>query len=186
MECIMSRIQSVCVYCGSGDGRSPVYLAAARTLGEALARSGIRLVYGGGSTGLMGTLANATLAAGGRVTGIIPQFLVDRERANQRVTDMIVTANMHERKWAMFEASDAFVALPGGIGTLEELIEMLTWAQLGRHDKKVIIADIDGFWQHLRALLGHMNEEGFLHSLSQLRPVFVERIEDVLPSLLAN
>lgn len=182
----MSKIKSVCVYCGSGDGRNPAYLAAARTLGEALAAAGVRLVYGGGSTGLMGTVASTVLAAGGEVTGIIPQFLVDRERAHYGVTDLVITADMHERKWAMFEHSDAFVALPGGIGTLEELIEMLTWAQLGRHDKMVVIADIDGFWQHLRALLGHMNEEGFLHSLSQLRPVFVESADLILPVLLAK
>ncbi|MBU1175789.1 MAG: TIGR00730 family Rossman fold protein, partial [Alphaproteobacteria bacterium] len=123
----MSRIESVCVYCGSGPGRDPAYMRSAETLGLALAEAGIRLVCGGGSTGLMGAIASAALAGGGAVTGIIPQFLVDRERAHKQVTDLVVTPDMHERKWAMFERSDAFVALPGGIGTLEELIEMLTW-----------------------------------------------------------
>ena len=179
----MSTIDSVCIYCGSGDGNNPAYVAAAASLGKALADNGIRLVYGGGSTGLMGAAASAALAAGGRVTGIIPQFLVDRERAHHDVDDMIVTADMHERKWAMFENADAFVAMPGGIGTLEELIEILTWAQLGRHAKPVIIVDIGGFWQHLRALLDHMSAEGFIHSQAMLKPIFVDRAEDVLPAL---
>ncbi len=183
LDSTMSTIDSVCIYCGSGDGNNPAYVAAAASLGRALADGGIRLVYGGGSTGLMGAAASAALAAGGRVTGIIPQFLVDRERAHHEVKDMIVTANMHERKWAMFENADAFVAMPGGIGTLEELIEILTWAQLGRHAKPVIIVDIGGFWQHLRSLLDHMSAEGFLHSQAMLKPIFVDRAEDVLPAL---
>ncbi len=182
----MSRIENICVYCGSGDGNDPAFVAAASSFGTALAAASVRLVYGGGSTGLMGAVASATLAGGGRVTGIIPQFLVDRERAHKQVTDMIVTADMHERKWAMFENADAFVALPGGIGTLEELIEILTWAQLGRHAKPIVIVDINGFWAHLRALLDHMNAAGFLHSMQILKPVFVERAEDVLPALMSK
>lgn len=186
LELAMTTIDSVCIYCGSGNGSNPSYVAAATILGRALADAGKRLVFGGGSTGLMGAAASAALAAGGRVTGIIPKFLIDRERAHRQVTDMIVTADMHERKWAMFENADAFVALPGGIGTLEELIEILTWAQLGRHAKPVIIVDIDGFWQHLRSLLDHMSAEGFLHSQEMLKPVFVDRAEDVLPALMAK
>ena len=182
----MSRIEKVCVYCGSGDGRSPEYLAAAKTLGTALAGAGIRLVYGGGSTGLMGAVASAALAAGGEVTGIIPQFLVDRERAHHQVTDLVVTADMHERKWAMFENADAFVALPGGIGTLEELIEIMTWAQLGRHAKPIVVLDVNGFWRHLKSLLDHMNAAGFLHSRAQLRPIFVDGAEAILPALMTN
>ncbi len=182
----MSRIESVCVYCGSSDGNDPAHLAAATALGQALAGAGIRLVYGGGSTGLMGAVANAALAAGGRVTGIIPQFLVDRERAHNGVANLVVTADMHERKRAMFENADAFVALPGGIGTLEELIEIMTWAQLGRHAKPIVIADIGGFWRHLKLLLDHMNAAGYLHALARLQPVFVDRAEEILPALLAS
>ena len=180
----MSRIESVCVYCGSSDGNDPNDLLAAAALGRALAAAGIRLVYGGGSTGLMGAVASAALAAGGQVTGIIPQFLVDRERAHLEVTDLVVTADMHERKWAMFENADAFVALPGGIGTLEELIEIMTWAQLGRHAKPIVVADLGGFWQHLKLLLDHMNAAGYLHSLEQLKPVFVDSAEAILPALI--
>jgi len=180
----MTDITNICVYCGSGDGRDPVYLQAARSLGKSLAEAGIGLVYGGGSGGLMGALADSVMANGGTVTGIIPQFLVERERAAHNLSELIVTNDMHERKWAMFERADAFVALPGGIGTLEELIEVLTWAQLGRHDKPVVIADIDGFWRHLSLLLDHMNAKGFLHSLSLFRPLFVNTAEEILPSLL--
>ncbi len=182
----MSRIDSVCVYCGSSAGSDPAYREAAETLGRALAGAGLHLIYGGGSAGLMGALADATLAAGGRVTGIIPQFLVDWERAHKGVSDLVVTADMHERKRLMFERANAFVALPGGIGTLEELIEMLTWSQLGRHDKPVVVADIDGFWRHLRALLDHMNRQGFLHGLSRFDPVFVDSADKILPALTAN
>ena len=182
----MSEIKSVCVYCGSGPGNDPAFLAAAEELGRALAANGIRLVYGGGSTGLMGAVASSTLDAGGEVTGIIPQFLVDRERAHLSLTDLVVTADMHERKWAMFENADAFVALPGGIGTLEELIEIMTWAQLGRHAKPIVVVDIGGFWQHLKALLDYMNDAGFLHSLDQLKPIFVASAEAILPALLTK
>lgn len=179
----MPKVKSVCIYCGSGDGHNPAYLASAEELGESLAQSGLGLVYGGGSTGLMGAAASAALKAGGHVTGIIPQFLVDRERAHTDVSELIVTKDMHERKWTMFERADAFVALPGGIGTLEELIEILTWAQLGRHDKPIVILNIEGFWDHLSALIDHMNAEGFLHSLSRFKPIFVSRTADILPAL---
>src|SRR5262249_58975255 len=119
----MSKINTVCVYCGSGQGTNPEYLQAARAFGAALAKAGVRLVYGGGSVGLMGALANAVLDAGGQVTGVIPEFLTDREHALKRTQEIIVTRDMHERKRIMFERADAFVALPGGIGTLEELVE---------------------------------------------------------------
>lgn len=179
----MPKIKSVCVYCGSGDGRDPAYLAAAEQLGITLAESGLNLVYGGGSTGLMGATASAALEAGGHVIGIIPQFLVDRERAHDEVSELIVTNDMHERKWAMFERADAFVALPGGIGTLEELIEILTWAQLGRHDKPIAILNVNGFWDHLSALIDHMNAQGFLHSLSRFKPIFVTEPAEIVPAL---
>lgn len=178
-------ISSVCIYCGSGPGNDPDFVAAATALGAALGQAGIGLVYGGGSTGLMGAAADAALAAGGVVTGIIPQFLIDREKGHTDLTDLIVTKDMHERKWEMFNRSDAFVALPGGIGTLEELIEVMTWAQLGRHEKPIIIMNTNGFWNHLMAMLNHMDDADFLHSKHQLRPVFVSSPEEVL-SLISD
>ena len=153
---------SICVYCGSGFGTDPAFRLAAETFGTAMGRAGIRLVYGGGAVGLMGTVAAATLAAGGEVLGVIPQFLRDREVMNPDVTELIVTEDMHERKRRMFEAADAFVALPGGIGTLEEIVEQLTWAQLGRHSKPIILADIGGFWAPMIDLLSHMRSLGFI------------------------
>ena len=141
----MNKIKTVCVYCGSGPGTNPRFVEAAIALGKALAESGIRLVYGGGSIGLMGAVATSVLDHGGTVTGIIPDFLTSRENALTRIQEMIVTPDMHERKRLMFERSDAFVALPGGIGTLEELVEQLTWQQLGRHSKPILLANIDGF-----------------------------------------
>ena len=129
-----------------GLGLNPAYRDAARTLGAALAHNDIGLVYGGGSLGLMGEVARSTLDHGGRVTGIIPGFLVEKEAMMRDVDEVIVTEDMHERKRLMFERSDAFVALPGGVGTLEELVEQLTWVQLGRHTKPVVVANIDGFW----------------------------------------
>ena len=132
----MSKISNVCVYCGSGPGTNPRFIEAAIALGKILAENNINLVYGGGSIGLMGAVANSVLDHGGTVTGIIPELLVSRERALKRVQEMVVTPDMHERKRMMFERSDAFVALPGGIGTLEELVEQLTWQQLGRHTSR--------------------------------------------------
>jgi uncharacterized protein (TIGR00730 family) len=158
----MVNLTSICVYCGSANGTDPAYAAAAEEFGRVLAQSGIRLVYGGGSVGLMGIMARRVLAEGGRVTGIIPQFLKDREVMLTEVSELIVTPDMHERKRIMFERSDAFVALPGGIGTLEETVEMLTWAQLGRHAKPVVLANVKGFWNPLSDLLGHMQSQGFL------------------------
>ena len=152
----MNKIKTVCVYCGSGPGTNPRFVEAAIALGKVFAENDIRLVYGGGSIGLMGAVAKSTLDHGGTVTGIIPDFLRARENALTRVQEMIVTPDMHERKRLMFERSDAFVALPGGIGTLEELVEQLTWQQLGRHSKPVLLANIDSFWEPLLALLAHM------------------------------
>ena len=152
----MNKIKTVCVYCGSGPGTNPRFIEAANAFGKALAENNIRLVYGGGSVGLMGAVAKSVLDHGGTVTGIIPEFLRARENALTRVQEMIVTPDMHERKRLMFERSDAFVALPGGVGTLEELVEQLTWEQLGRHAKPILLANIDGFWEPLLALLAHM------------------------------
>lgn len=178
-----STLHNVCVFCGSGSGRNPAYVAAARTFGAALARAGFGLVYGGGSLGLMGEVAQAVLGAGGRVTGIIPEFLSEKERMLKEVDELIVTADMHERKRLMFEHSDAFVALPGGIGTLEELVEQMTWAQLGRHDKPVVIANIENFWAPLRGLLDHMRAEAFIRPGLEVRVSIVEKADDIVPFL---
>ena len=158
----MAQLQSICVYCGSNDGRLPEYAASAERLGRDMAEAGVRLVYGGGSVGLMGIVARSVLAHGGQVTGIIPQFLKDREVMLKEVSELIVTADMHERKRIMFERSDAFVALPGGIGTLEEVIEMLSWSQLGLHRKPIGLLDVDGFWAPLVALFDHMTDQQFV------------------------
>jgi uncharacterized protein (TIGR00730 family) len=182
---IMSKIKTVCVYCGSGPGTDPRFVEAAIAFGKALAESGIRLVYGGGSIGLMGAVATSVLDHGGTVTGIIPDFLTTRENALKRVQEMIVTPDMHERKRLMFEHSDAFVALPGGIGTLEELVEQLTWQQLGRHAKPILIANIAGFWEPLLALLMHMRATQFIRPTLAIDILKAERVEDILPRLQA-
>ena len=179
----MGTLTSICVYCGSGMGADPDHAAAARTLGRQMAQAGIRLVYGGGSVGLMGTTARAVLDAGGAVTGIIPRFLQTRERAMADLTETIVTEDMHERKRLMFEQADAFVALPGGVGTLEELVEQMTWAQLGRHEKPVLIANINGFWDALIALLDHMRNERFIRSDMDVGYLVAKQAEDIVPML---
>jgi uncharacterized protein (TIGR00730 family) len=181
----MSTIKTVCVYCGSGPGTNPHFIEAAKAFGRALAESDIRLVYGGGSLGMMGAVANATLDHGGRVTGIIPDFLKMRENALNRVQEMIVTPDMHERKRLMFEHADAFVALPGGVGTLEELVEQLTWQQLGRHAKPVLLANIDGFWEPLFALLTHMRDTQFIRAGLSVDILKADRVEEILPRLRA-
>ena len=181
----MSRIKSICVYCASGPGNNPAFVEAARQFGRILAENGIRLVYGGGAVGLMGTLAEADLDHGGAVTGVIPEFLVNREHMLARVQERIITRDMHERKRIMFERADAFVALPGGVGTLEELVEQLTWAQLGRHKKPILILNIKGFWDPLCALLEHMRGLAFIHSELAVTLLVAERPEDVLPKLRA-
>jgi uncharacterized protein (TIGR00730 family) len=177
--------RSVCVYCGSGHGTNPAYAAAARNLGRDLAGAGLGLVYGGGSLGLMGEVARATLDAGGHVTGIIPSFLTEREHMLKDVNDLIVTRDMHERKQLMFDHSSAFVALPGGIGTLEELVEQLTWSQLGRHTKPIIVADIAGFWSPFLNLLTHMRAETFIRPGLDVRFKVVAEAGDIVPAVLA-
>ena len=181
----MNQIKTVCVYCGSGPGTNPLFVEAAITLGKVFAENNIRLVYGGGSLGLMGAVAKSTLDHGGAVTGIIPEFLRARENALTSVQEMIVTPDMHERKRLMFERSDAFVALPGGIGTLEELVEQLTWQQLGRHHKPILLANIDNFWEPLLSLLAHMRVTEFIRASLPLEVLKADRIEDVLPRLRA-
>jgi len=179
----MATLQSVCVYCGSSDGTDSAHLAAARQLGRIFAEQDIRLVYGGGSLGLMGTIARTVVAHGGSVTGIIPRFLVEREVMLREVSDLYVTRDMHERKRLMFERSEAFVALPGGIGTLEELIEMMTWAQLGQHQKPILIANLDGFWTPLLTLLDHMLAQGFLRPELASRYLVAAHVEEIVPML---
>jgi uncharacterized protein (TIGR00730 family) len=176
---------NVCVYCGSGNGKSPAYVKTARTFGRRLAEAGVGLVYGGGSLGLMGEIARATLAHGGHVTGIIPSFLSHKERMLHDVDELIVVGDMHERKRLMFEKSDAFVALPGGIGTLEELVEQLTWSQLGRHDKPIVLVNVDGFWDPLKHLLDHMRDQAFIRPGLEVRFTLVERAEEILPAIEA-
>ncbi|CEJ12132.1 LOG family protein ORF6 in fasciation locus [bacterium YEK0313] len=181
----MATIRSICVYCGSGNGHAAVHLKAAKELGAAMAAAGIRLVYGGGGTGLMGALAGAVLQNGGQVTGIIPEFLKRKEMAMDGVQELITVPDMHVRKMMMFHKADSFVALPGGIGTLEELVEQLTWAQLGRHRKPVVIANIDGFWDPLKVLLTHMREEGFIRPELAVKYTLVQHAREIVPALQA-
>jgi uncharacterized protein (TIGR00730 family) len=181
----MSKIKTICVYCGSGPGSNHRFIEAAIALGKVLAENRIRLVYGGGSIGLMGALATSVLDHGGTVTGIIPDFLTSRENALTRVQELVVTPDMHERKRLMFERSDAFVALPGGVGTLEELVEQLTWKQLGRHTKPILLANVDGFWEPLLALLAHMRATQFIRPNLAVDVLKAERVEDILPRLRA-
>jgi uncharacterized protein (TIGR00730 family) len=181
----MNRIKTICVYCGSGPGTNPAFMEGARRFGRILAENRIGLVYGGGSAGLMGACAEAVLDHGGHVTGIIPEFLTDREHMLMRAQERIVTRDLHERKRIMFERADAFVALPGGVGTLEELVEQLTWAQLGRHRKPILVANIDHFWDPLCALLDHMEKLQFIRAGLNVNLLVAARIDDVLPKLLA-
>lgn len=179
------NVANVCVYCGSGPGTKPIYTEAARALGQSLAAQHIGLVYGGGGLGLMGAVARATLSAGGRVTGIIPKFLTQKEHMLEEVDELIVTASMHERKQLMFERSDAFVALPGGIGTLEELVEQLTWSQLGQHTKPIIVANIDGFWAPFLSLLAHMRDDQFIRNGINVRFMVVDEARAIVPAILS-
>jgi uncharacterized protein (TIGR00730 family) len=177
------KIQKICVYCGSGAGTDPAFVQAAREFGEVLAQNRIGLVYGGGAVGMMGEVAMAVLKRGGDVTGIIPDFLMAREHALRGAQGLIVTRDMHERKRRMFELADAFVALPGGIGTLEELVEQLTWAQLGRHKKPVLVANIKGFWEPLCALIDHMKNLEFIRGDLNFDLLVADQVADILPML---
>lgn len=183
-----SPIQSVCVYCGSSPGNDPAYLEAGKTLGHSLGEAGLRLVYGGGTKGIMGAVAQGTMEAGGKVTGIIPRFLMNKEateKALGQLDELVVTEDMHERKHRMFEESDAFVTLPGGIGTLEEVIEIMTWAQLGQHTKPIVLANINGFWDPLSTLLDHMRDAGFIHTAHRVRPLIIGAPDAIVPAILA-
>lgn len=185
----MNAIRSICVYCGSSPGADPVYMEAGRSLGRSIAEAGLRLVYGGGGTqGVMGAVADGAQRAGGKVTGIIPRFLISREAteaALKRLDDLIVTDDMHQRKHTMFEKSDAFVALPGGIGTLEEIVEIMTWGQLGHHRKPIVFGNIMGFWDPMMALLDHMRGEGFIHTGHLVQPLVIDDAEAIVPAILS-
>ncbi|TAA46520.1 TIGR00730 family Rossman fold protein [Pseudoxanthomonas winnipegensis] len=157
-------MKSICVYCGSNAGAKPVYVQRATELGQRLAAEGLRLVYGGGKVGLMGAVADAALAAGGEVVGVIPQQLVDWEVAHRGLTQLEIVGSMHERKARMFDLADGFITLPGGFGTMEEIFEMLTWRQLGIGNKPCAFLDIDGFYQPLIAMIDRMVEQRFLHA----------------------
>jgi len=179
-------IRSICVYCGSQPGLDPAYIAAGRALGKSIADHGLRLVYGGGTKGIMGAVAAGVLANGGQVTGIIPEFLVDMEATRHslgQLNELILTDDMHARKHAMFERSDAFVTLPGGIGTLEEIVEIMTWAQLGRHEKPMVFANIGGFWDPMLELVEHMRDQGFIHRANLVQPLVISDIDAIIPAI---
>jgi uncharacterized protein (TIGR00730 family) len=171
----------LCVYCGSGPGRNSAYMQAADDLGVAMATAGIGLVYGGGGMGLMGQVARGVLSAGGHVTGIIPEFLVSKEKMLEGVSELIVTNTMHERKTMMFEKATGFVALPGGVGTLEELAEITTWAQLGQHAKPMIVCNIENYWDPLLVLLDHMRAESFIRVGMEVLVDVAKTAADVVP-----
>lgn len=181
----MTKIKSLCVYCGAATGDDPVYLETALELGRLLARENIRLIYGGGGVGLMGATARACAEAGGRVTGIIPDFLIGKEQAFEHAHELVVTRDMHERKRLMFERADAFLALPGGVGTLEELVEQLTWVQLNRHRKPVMVLNIDGFWDPLLRLFDHMQSAGFVNVARPVKLLVAHNVRAVLPKFTA-
>jgi uncharacterized protein (TIGR00730 family) len=181
----MSKINALCVYCGSSPGTDPAFLEAAQAFGKILAENDIRLIYGGGSVGLMGALAQAVLEHGGEATGVIPEFLTKRERPRRLRQELIVTTDMHARKRTMFERADGFVALPGGLGTLEEVVEQITWAQLGRHKKPILIANIKSYWDPLLALIAHMRAIKFVPLASDVDFLVATRVEDIVPKLRA-
>ncbi len=181
----MAAVRSLCVYCGSSNAVAPKFLEAAFALGQIIGQAGIRLVYGGGQIGLMGRVADGAIAGGGAVTGIIPNHLHRREVAHSDVTDLIVVDSMHERKARMAELSDAFAVLPGGYGTVDEMFEIVTWRQLGLHDKPIVLVDLDGYWQALERMVDQFAAEGFISPTNRALYRRVERIEDVLPILAA-
>lgn len=183
----MNTIRSVCVYCGSSPGRDPAYVEAGEALGASLAKANLTLVYGGGVKGIMGAVARGVQKSGGKVKAIIPHFLVNRESneaALKMFDDITVTDNMHQRKHMMFEHSDAFVALPGGIGTVEEIVEIMTWAQLGHHRKPIVFANIKSFWNPMLAMLDHMRAEGFVHTSHLVQPLVIDNVEAIVPAIL--
>ncbi len=179
-----SSMKSICVFCASSLGERDEYRAAAEALGHTLARHNIRLVYGGAKVGLMGAVADAALQSGGAVTGVIPHFLSAKEIAHAGLSELLFVDSMHERKQKMSVLSDGFIALPGGYGTLEELFEIITWAQLGLHHKPIAVINVNGYYNHLIKLLDHMAAEGLLKERHRRMLLFVDRVEDVLNAML--
>ena len=185
----MTAIRSICVYCGSSTGRGDLYMTAGLELGRTIGRAGLRLVYGGGTKGIMGAVAKGTAEAGGQVTGIIPRFLMNKEATEKALgglDELVITDNMHQRKHIMFEKSDAFVALPGGIGTVEEIVEIMTWAQLGHHRKPIVFANVLGFWNPMLTLIEHMRAEGFIHTGHLVQPLVVEDPRHIVSAILTE
>jgi uncharacterized protein (TIGR00730 family) len=178
-----ANLWNICVYCGSGPGHNPAFAQAALDFGRILAAEEIGLVYGGGSLGLMGETARSVIRHGGRVTGIIPAFLSAREHMLLEAQELIVVDNMHQRKHLMFVKSDAFVALPGGLGTLEEFVEQLTWSQLEQHQKPIVLANIDGFWDPLLSLFARMQQEDFIRRGLELHLEVVDRVDAIIPAI---
>ena len=182
----MPTIKSICVYCGSQPGNEPEFVQSAAILGKTLAANDIRLVYGGGSRGIMGAVSAAVQKNGGKVLGIIPDFLMPTEGEWDTSSDnleIVVTPNMHKRKQIMFEQSDAFIALPGGIGTLEEIVEIITWAQLGRHEKPIAFLNTNDFWNPMLELIEHMKKSGFIHTANKIQPIVIDKAEDVVSAI---
>ncbi|MEC9267887.1 MAG: TIGR00730 family Rossman fold protein [Alphaproteobacteria bacterium] len=181
-----SRVRSVCVYCGSSHGVRPSFSDAATRLGAQLAEAGIRLVYGGGAVGLMGVVAQSVLDSGGQVTGIIPDFLDRAEVGKTNLTELIKTETMHDRKAIMAERSDGFVVLPGGLGTLDETFEILTWKQLQLHNKPIVLVNVEGYWDHFVHLVEHQVREGFVRERYLQFFRIVDTVEEVVPALLED
>ncbi|OGG76946.1 Rossman fold protein, TIGR00730 family [Candidatus Kaiserbacteria bacterium RIFCSPLOWO2_01_FULL_54_24] len=176
-------IKRICVYCGSGPGTNPAFVAAARQFGKILVLNGIELVWGAGKYGIMGEIARSVLQNGGSATGVIPEFLIRKEGTLEGTTHLIVTKDMHERKQKFWELSDAFVALPGGVGTLEETVEQMTWIQIGRSKKSMLLANIEGFWDPLICLLEHMRRLEFIRPGLEFNQLVANQVDEILPIL---
>ncbi len=181
----MANLSSLCVYCGASSGDDPAHRDAAARLGRSLAERGVRLVYGGGRIGLMGVIADAAIGAGGSVTGIIPRHLYRREVAHGAIGELVVVDSMHARKRRMFELADAFAVLPGGLGTLDETLEIITWRQLGLHDKPIVMIDAEGYWRPLVALVEHAIGAGFARAEALRLFSVVSRVEDLFDVVAA-
>lgn len=181
----MTAIKNLCVYCGASTGNAPTFAAAAEALGTLMAKNSVGLVYGGGRVGMMGVIADAVLRGGGKVTGIIPRHLLAKEVGHDEATELMVVESMHERKNMMSEMADAFAILPGGIGTLDETFEIITWKQLRLHDKPILVIDVDGYWQPLENLIKSIVSNGFAHDDYARLFTIVPAIEDVFPTLAA-
>jgi hypothetical protein len=181
----MTAVKNLCVYCGASTGNSPYFAAAAQGLGALMAEKGVGLVYGGGRVGMMGVIADAVLRGGGTVTGIIPRHLQAKEVGHDEVTELIIVESMHERKNMMSELADAFAVLPGGLGTLDETFEIITWKQLRLHDKPIVVIDVGGYWQPFEHLLKSIVNNGFAHDDYAKLFTIVPGIDDVFPALAA-